>query len=154
MELLKFHDVWFETFEHEEVRTSHEAAQVRTGHYTLEQGAKALILRVKKSSNDSQFVMLVLSGALRFDSKKVKKMLSARDIRFATEEEVFEITDGIQPGGVPPFGNLFSLPVIADPALLAQEKIIFNAGDKRFSIGMKSIDYIHIVKPLIESISV
>lgn len=150
-DLLKVGGYWYETFEHEPVRTSEEAAKVRTG-YTLAQGAKAMIVRVKKSETEKYFAMLVLPGDARFDIGKVKQLFAARDIRFATEEEVKTITGGVVPGGVPPFGNLFDLPVIADPNLFENEKIIFNAGDRSFSIAMKSADYQKVVGPRIEAI--
>ncbi len=143
--LLKQRGCWFETFAHEPVRTSEEAANVRSG-YALRQGAKAIILRVKANS-EQKFIMLVLPGDARFDAKKVKVLVQSKDIRFATEEEIATITGGVQPGGVPPFGNLFHLEVIADPTLLENETIIFNAGDKRFSVAMKSADYQSLVKP-------
>ncbi len=136
----------FETFEHAPVRTSAEAAKVRTG-YTLHQGAKALIIKVKTSKADGRFVMLVIPGDLKFDNNKVKQALSVKDTRFATEEEVAAITGGVQVGGVPPFGNLFSLETIADPKIFASERIIFNAGDRSFSVGMKSGDYKLVVNP-------
>lgn len=144
VELLKNGGYWFETFEHEPVRTSEEAGKVRTG-YSQAQGAKAMIVRVKKSSTDKSFAMLVLPGDKRFDFDKVKRLFEARDIRFATEEEVVKITDGVLPGGVPPFGNLFGLPVVADPLVFENEKIVFNAGDRSFSVAMKSADYQKIV---------
>lgn len=84
--------------------------------------------------------MLVLPGDTQFDKKKVKQFTGAKDIRFATVEEVDKLTSGVQPGGVPPFGNLFGLPVYMDAQLLLEEKIIFNAGDKRFSVAMKTAD--------------
>ena len=150
-ELLESGGYWFETFEHEPVRTSEEAGKVRTG-YSLAQGAKAMIVRVKKSTTDKSFVMLVLPGDKRFDFAKVKRLFEARDIRFATEEEVIELTGGVLPGGVPPFGNLFDLPVVADPLLFENEKIVFNAGDRCFSVAMKSTDYQKIVSPRIVEI--
>jgi Ala-tRNA(Pro) deacylase len=146
-DLLHTHDVWFETFEHEAVRTSEEAAATRTG-YTITQGAKALIVRVKyKGGIPKGFVQIVLPGDTRFDVKKAREVLHASDIRFASEEEVADITDGVLPGGVPPFGNVFGLEVYCDASLLENEKIVFNAGDRRFSIGMKSLDYRDIVQP-------
>jgi len=143
--------VWFEVFEHESVRTSEEAAKIRTG-YSLKQGAKTIIIKAKTSSDLSSYFMLVLPGDKKFDSKKVKKALKIKDIRFATEVEVLLITDGVQPGGVPPFGNIFGLQVIVDPTLIQNERIIFNAGDRRCSIAMKTKDYVGMVKPTIESI--
>ena len=141
-EMLEEKGLWFETFEHEAVRTSEEAAKTRTG-YTLKQGAKALIVRVK-TAEGKFFVMLVLPGDKRFDTDKVKQLFNAKDIRFATEEEVKQITDGIKPGGVPPFGSLFGLKVYVDQSLGNNEKIVFNAGDQRFSIAMKVKDYLNL----------
>ena len=151
--LLKNNSMWFETFEHEEVKTSEEAAKVRTG-YTLHQGAKAIIIRVKNNETDKRFVMLVFPADLRFDNKKIKSLLNVKDIRFATEEEVEEITEGIKPGGVPPMGQLFDLEVLADETLFTLEKIIFNAGDRRFSIAMNAEDYKRLVNPKIVSFTI
>jgi Ala-tRNA(Pro) deacylase len=152
IELLKKNNVWFESFEHTPVRTSEEAAKIRTG-YILHQGAKAIIVRVKVTNTNKKFAMLVVPGDLRFDNDKVKKVFNAKDIRFATEEEVATLTNGVQPGGVPPFGNLFGLEVLADPLLFENEKIIFNAGDKRLSVGIKSVDYRSLVNPRVVSIT-
>jgi len=143
---------WFETFEHEPVRTSEQAAKTRPG-YSLQQGAKAIIVRVKKSANEKDYVMLVLPADLRFDNKKVKNYYHSKDIRFATEQEVLDLTNGVQIGAVPPFGNLFDLEVLVDPKLLENEKIVFNAGDRCFSIAMKSEDYIKLVNPKIVDIT-
>lgn len=150
--LLEKDSLWHEVFVHEPVRTSEEAARVRSD-YTIEQGAKAIILRAKKSQKDKFFVMLVLPGDKKFDALKVKEILGVKDIRFATVDEVINITEGIQPGGVPPFGNLFKLPVYADPSLLENERIIFNAGDRRISVAMNSKDFITLVQPLLSKIS-
>ena len=143
---------WFETFEHEPVRTSEQAAETRPG-YLLQQGAKAIIVRVKMSKNDKVFVMLVLPAHLRFDNKKVKDYYGSKDVRFATEQEVLDLTGGVQVGAVPPFGNLFDLEVLVDPQLLENEKIVFNAGDRRFSIAMRSEDYEGLVNPRILDIA-
>ena len=150
-ELLKQNGFWYEAFEHEPVRTSEEAAKIRP-NYTIEQGAKAIILRIKVSAEEKYFIMLVVPGDKRFDEKKVKDLLNAKDIRFATEEEVMNITDGVIPGGIPPLGNLFNLRTLVDPLIFENEKIIFNAGDKKFSIGMKSEDYKKLAKPEIVNI--
>lgn len=149
-DLLREHKCWFEQFEHEPVRTSEEAAALRDG-YTLQQGAKAIIIRAKIPNEGKKFVMLVMPADQQFDSAKVKLLLHSKDIRFATEEEVQEITNGVKPGGVPPFGNLFDLEVISDISLYQNEKIVFNAG-RTTSTGMKSADYKRLVHPRVEKI--
>ena len=50
LDLLDAAGCWYETFVHEPVRTSAEAAKTRPG-YGLHQGAKAIILRIKRSKN-------------------------------------------------------------------------------------------------------
>lgn len=142
LDLLKKNDFWFETFEHEPVLTSEQASKVRSG-YSTAQGAKALIVK----AND-KFIMLVLPGDKKFSGLKVKKLVGTRNIRFATEEEIDKLTEGVKVGGVPPFGNLFNIQVIADKTLFDNEKIIFNAGDRRFSIAMKSEDYKNLINNL------
>jgi len=108
-----------------------------------------MIVRVKNPQ--PKFVMLVLPADLRFDNSKVKSFLGAKDLRFASEEEIGEITGGVQPGAVPPFGNLFGLEVVADPALFENDKIVFNAGDRCFSVAMNSEDYKRLVVPQVTS---
>lgn len=148
--LLEDNQMWFERFEHQPVRTSKEASQVRP-NYSLSQGGKALIVRLKKDG-EKTFAMIVVPGDKRFDVKAARKVLGASDIRFASEEEVDEITGGVVPGGVPPFGTIFGIPVYADRHIFLDEKMIFNAGDRSVSIGMKTEDYNTLVAPHIVDI--
>lgn len=147
-DLVEKNSMWYEYFEHEPVRTSEEAAIVRP-EYSLSQGAKALIVRIKKRGGGKFFRMLVIPGDLKFDINKAKEHFEAKDIRFAMKEEVDELTDKIEFGGVPPLGNLFDLDVYADEKIFENDKIIFNAGDKRVSIAIKTSDYKTLVDPTI-----
>ena len=146
IDLLDAQGCWYETLHHQAVRTSEEAAAARPG-YGLNQGAKAIILRVKRSKCDKYFIMLVFPADRKFDSKRVKSYFNARDIRFASEAEVNALTNGVQPGGVPPLGSLFDLPVFAAPELFALDRIVFNAGDRRFSLAMRAADYRRLERP-------
>src|SRR5579872_534832 len=134
-DLLKKNNIWFETFEHEAVTTSEEAAALRVG-YSIEQGSKALIIQIKLRGGEKKFIMCVLPGNRKLVSKKVREMTQSTEIRFATEEEIGTLVAGLVRGGVPPFGNLFGLQVYVDTHLLQNEKIIFNAGDRKFSLAM------------------
>ena len=151
LNLLKQKGCWFETFEHQPVVTSEQAAKLRYG-YSLNQGAKAIIVKIKNSIGENEFVMLVLPGDKKFSGLKVKKLFGTKDLRFATEEEISKLTGGIQIGGIPPFGNLFEIRVFVETTLLENEKIIFNAGDRSFSVAMKAKDYLEIVNPTIVKI--
>ena len=150
--LLVDNKYWYERFEHEPVRTSEEASRVRS-EYALAQGTKSLIVRAKKIGQEKRFIMLVVPGDKQFDPKKLKAETGYTDIRFANPSEAAEITGGVLFGGVPPFGNLFDLPVFVDTHVFDNEKIIFNAGDMCVSIGMFSKDYQILVKPEVVAIA-
>jgi Ala-tRNA(Pro) deacylase len=125
------------------VYTSEEAAAVRGT--PLASGAKALICRA-----DGQFVMFVLPADRRLASKQVRREAKINSLRFATREEVLEIT-GLTPGSIPPFGSLFSLPTYCDVGLAQNEQINFNAGDHSISIRMRYSDYVGVEQPTLGS---
>lgn len=144
--VLEREQCWYETFQHAPVRTSEEAATTRPG-YTLQQGAKAIIMQRKDARGDRSFVMLVFPADRKLDSKAAKRVLGAKSIRFASEDEVAAVARGVEVGAIPPFGNLFGLDVVVDPGIFEHERMVFNAGDRRFSIAMASADYRLLVRP-------
>jgi prolyl-tRNA editing enzyme YbaK/EbsC (Cys-tRNA(Pro) deacylase) len=115
-------NISYEYKEHEEVRTSEEAAKARGEDIKI--GAKAMILKA-----DDKFIMFVLSAAKKIDSKRVKEILGVKSLRFATPEEVNRLT-GCVPGGVPPFANIFGLGLLVDRTIPMNEFMAFNAGEK------------------------
>lgn len=125
--------------EHEPVFTSEAAARVRG--VPLASGAKALVVKI-----DETFRHFVLPADRKFDSKKARKALAARKSRFATREEVADLT-GLEPGAIPPFGSLFGLETICDPALGDNETINFNAGDHAISVSMSYADFVRVESP-------
>ncbi len=144
-ELLKKNKAKFKSYKHEPIYTSEQAAKVRGTK--LEQGAKALIMYTDKKP-----AMLVLSAATRIDNKTFKKLYNVKDLHMASAQEVIEIT-GIEIGAIPPFGNIFELPVYVDEKLKTQKTISFNAGLHSQSIDMRYQDYEKIVNPTIGSFS-
>jgi Ala-tRNA(Pro) deacylase len=121
---------------HAPVFTSEEAARVRGT--PIESGAKALVLLAADAP-----VHVVLPGSRRVDNARVRAILGTRTLRFATPEELLALT-GCVPGAVPPFGNLFGLPVLVDQVLAAREEIAFNAGSNSASIVMSCADFLRL----------
>src|SRR5512136_2281054 len=134
--LLKQRGVRFEVLRHAPVFTSEEAAAVRG--VALSTGAKALICKV-----DDRFVMFVIPADRKLDSKRVRQALGIRALRFATPDELRELT-GLIPGAVPPFGSLFGLPTHCDAHLAENERINFNAGDHSISVSLRYADYLQV----------
>jgi len=144
VDLLLEAKVDFEVISHQPVETSEEAALAR--NTSLESGAKAIIAKLDR------FAMFVLPANLKIDSRKAKKIFRAKNFRFATDEELYEMTS-CKKGAVPPFGSLFGLETLVDEEMLKQKEINFNAGRNDRSIKMRLEDYIKIEKPKIEKFS-
>jgi Ala-tRNA(Pro) deacylase len=129
----------FTVLHHAPVYTSEEAAAVRGT--SLGSGAKALVVKAGES-----FTLLVLPADRKLDSRKARTSFGVKALRFATREEVEHLT-GLQPGSIPPFGSLFALPTVCDPALAANTSINFNAGDHAISVQMSYADFVAVEKP-------
>lgn len=143
--LLSQNHISFTLSSHPPVYTSAQAAEIRGED--LKSGAKALIVKAKH-----EFVMFVLPGDRKLDSKRIKAELGYKSFRFATPEEVEELT-GLQIGSIPPFGSLFGITTYCDSALGDNERINFNAGTHTESINMSYQDYIRVEKPVLADFS-
>ena len=138
--LLEEHSVEYQEIHHGPTRTSADSANARGEDLGI--GGKALVLKVGDS-----FKLFVLSAALKISSSKIKNYFLVKRTRFATTEELLEIT-GLVPGSVPPFGApITDLELYVDPSILNNESIAFNAGSLTVSILMKVKDYTKLASP-------
>ena len=136
--LLNDAGVEFAERHHEPTPTSADSARVRGD--PIAQGAKALVLKVGES-----FGLFVMSAALRLDSGAIKRHHKVKRVRFATPEELMDLT-GLVPGSVPPFGRpVLELDLHVDMSIAAQERLSFNAGSLTDSITLAAVDYLALV---------
>ena len=129
----------FTESEHAAVHTSEEAAAVRGA--ALHSGAKALVLK-----GGDRFLLAVLPADLSLDSRALRAAVGTRRIRFASRDELLELT-GLTPGAVPPFGSLFAMETVCDPGLADNPRINFNAGSHRHSVQMSYADWVALEQP-------
>jgi Ala-tRNA(Pro) deacylase len=133
-------NVVFREVHHEPTRTSEESALARGEE--LRVGGKALLLKV-----DGTLRLFILSADRKLDSAAVKQHFDAKKTRFATPEELMQLT-GLAPGSVPPFGEpILPFPLYADPSVFENERVAFNAGSLMDSIVMPTADYGRLAKP-------
>lgn len=128
--------VAFQVIEHAPVFTSEQAAAVRGTR--LAEGAKALVVLA-----EDRPAHLVLPADRKVDNARLRALLGTRKLRFATRAELLTLT-GCTPGGVPPFGHLFDLPVYLEAALTDLERVAFNAGSNTVSIIMGAADLVRL----------
>ncbi|CUI16139.1 conserved hypothetical protein [Candidatus Protochlamydia naegleriophila] len=144
--LLQQANIPYRLLEHTPTHTCEESASVRGD--SLERGAKALVIKV-----GDQFYLFVLSAILQLDTKRIKKILHTKSLRFATKEELASMTQ-LVPGAVPPFGKpILPFDLWIDRSLLQQPRISFNAGSLTHSIQMDLNDYLKIAKGQVDSFS-
>ncbi|TWT45808.1 Prolyl-tRNA editing protein ProX [Phycisphaerae bacterium RAS1] len=140
--LLDEQRVAYRVLHHEPTRTSEESARVRGE--PLEIGGKALLVKT-----DDAFRLFVLSAVLKLDSAAVKQRLGVRKTRFATPEELMELT-GLVPGSVPPFGRpILPFDLYVDESIAANPRIAFNAGSLTDSIILATGEYMRVASPTV-----
>jgi Ala-tRNA(Pro) deacylase len=113
--------------------------------------ALAKVVMVKAGAD---LTMLVLPADHRVDFGRVKTILKAKDVRLAQEAEFSDVFPGCEVGAMPPFGNLFGLPVYADRSLEKTQEIVFNAGTHTLTARMAFADFVRLVKPKMEEFAV
>ena len=137
IELLEAREINYRRISHEPTRTSEDSARARGE--ALETGGKALLLKAGEA-----FCLFVLSAALKLDSQAVKKHLGVKSLRFATAEELLEMT-GLVPGSVPPFGEpILPFSLYIDTSIEANDRIAFNAGSLTESLVLSTADYLEL----------
>lgn len=137
---LRQESVVFREVHHEPTRTSEESARARGEE--LRVGGKALVIKV-----DSEFRLFVLSADRKLDSTAIRDHFAAKKTRFASPEELLQLT-GLVPGSVPPFGApLLPFPLYVDPSVFENDRIAFNAGSLTDSIIMPTADYRRLATP-------
>lgn len=119
------------------------AAEVaRSAHVTGRDFAKTLLVDL-----DGQRVMVVLPATERLQLAELRELLGAGVVRLGTEAELRELFPDCELGAMPPFGNLYGLPVFIASDLATEPRIAFNAGTHTDVITMAYADYAELVRP-------
>lgn len=140
--LLDARGIAYRHVQHPPTRTSEESALARGEDLRI--GGKALLVKVDKA-----FRLFVLSASRRFDSPAVRRHFDAKKSRFATPDELHELT-GLVPGSVPPFGEpILPFPLYVDTSITRNERIAFNAGSLTDSLILTTADYLAVASPTI-----
>ena len=122
--------------------TAREVASAE--HLPAREVAKTVIIW-----GDNGYHMIVLPASKVVDFQELRTALGLSHARLATEQELGQLFSDCDLGAMPPFGNLYDMPVYVDGGLALDEHIAFNAGTHRDVIHMRFEDYKRVVKPTI-----
>lgn len=132
--------VRYKVIEHPERFTAEELAEVE--HVPGREEAKVVILRSGK-----EFLMVVLPSLYHVDFDRARAATGKDDLELASEDEFAHVFPNCEAGAMPPFGNLYGLPVWVDESLARDKHIVFNACSHCEAIRMKYSDFARLVQP-------
>jgi Ala-tRNA(Pro) deacylase len=132
---------------------SHSVAYTAQGiaaltHLSGKKLAKTVIVKI-----DGVLAMAVVPASLHVDLDLLRTAAGAGAVEVATEQEFKDAFPDCETGAMPPFGNLYAMPVYADASLAENEEITFNAGTHRELMRMGWRDLTRLVNPQIVNLT-
>jgi len=144
--LLTEHQIAYRLLRHEPAGKSEEVAAIRGT--AVSQGAKALVCRVKITSNQRKHVLAVFPADKQADLAAIALAAGGKKASLASHEQARELT-GCEIGAIPPFSFNRDLALLVDPSLRERhDEIVFNAGRLDASILMRTDDYFRLAQPM------
>jgi Ala-tRNA(Pro) deacylase len=130
------------TIKHSPAYTAQETAA--SAHVKGRNLAKTVIVKL-----DDKMVMAVLRGDYRIDLESLRQATEVDAARIAEEREFEDLFPDCETGAMPPFENLWEMPVYVDEGLTADEEIVFNAGTHSLLMQIGYKDFERLVHPTV-----
>ncbi len=119
-----------------------------TAHISGNELAKAVMLK-----KDGELCMAVLPASKQVNLAVFAKLTNSKDVSLASEREFKDRFPDCEVGAMPPFGNLYGVPVYADTSLARDKEIAFNSGSHLELVKLAYSDFERLVKPTIVDFS-
>ena len=123
--------------------------------YTARQVAESehlpgrLVAKVVLVFADGRPVLLALPASHRVSPARVEEALGAGSVRLAEERELERAFPDCEVGAMPPFGNIYGLPVCVDRTLAEGDAIVCQAGTHTDTIIVSFADFRRLVRPAV-----
>lgn len=141
-EFLDANRVPYETIAHTAAYTALETASM--AHVKGQDLAKTVMVKI-----DAKLAMAVLPASHHVDLAALKVATGAGFVRLASEVEFRNRFPECDVGAMPPFGNLYDLPVYVEESLTQDKKIAFAAGSHNELIKLAYEDFARLVRPVV-----
>ncbi len=138
--------VKYKTITHSPQYTAQEIAA--SAHIPGKDLAKTVIVKV-----DGEFAMAVLPASQHVSLTRLKEATGADNAEIASEQEFGELFPDCEVGAMPPFGNLYDMPVFAAEQLIEDEEIAFSAGSHTELVQLAYRDFDKLVHPKVIALS-
>lgn len=127
---------------HSRAYTAQEIAA--STHIPGKELAKSIIVKI-----DGELAMVVLPASYKINFEMLGSALGKKDVKLATEDDFKSVFPDCEIGAMPPFGNLYDVPVYMAKSLEDDVEIAFNAGTHTEVIRLAMDDYKRLVNPKI-----
>jgi len=129
------------------VSIAHSTAYTAQGiaaltHIPGKELAKTVIVKI-----DDALAMAVLPASSHVALSVLRAATGAESVELAREAEFKDRFPECDTGAMPPFGNLYGMPVFVDASLAEDEEIAFNAGSHNELIRLSYADFERLVRP-------
>ena len=139
-EFLDQNDVRYVTIKHSTAYTAQEVAAA--AHIPGKELAKPIMVKL-----DGEMAMATLPASYQVDLEALAREVGAGGAELAEEDDFEGLFPESELGAMPPFGNLYDIPVYVDRTLEEDEEIAFSAGSHTELVRMSYDDYKRLVKP-------
>lgn len=141
---LREHQVPFQVQQHAQSFTAQRIAE--SEHIPGKMVAKTVIVIA-----DDKKIAFVLPASHRVDIDKIRTWLRAKEVRLAHEAEFVSTFPDCAVGTMPPFGNLYGLPVYVEKSLTEDETIVFPVGTYTDTMSLRYADFERLVHPQVRA---
>ena len=138
--LLDDNHVPYEVHAHPRSFTAKETAAA--DHIPPSEMAKVLVLKAH-----DRFLMAVLPATHTLDVDRLRATVGDAELRLASEREFVDAFPACEPGAIPPFGQLFDMPLWVDDSLGRERETVFNGGNHRETVHVAYQDFVRLAKP-------
>jgi Ala-tRNA(Pro) deacylase len=145
-EYLRQNSVSFILQHHPTAYTAQAAAD--SEHVAGKQMAKPVVVIA-----DGRRLMLVVPASYLVDISKLGPALHAREARLEEERAFASLFPDCELGALPPFGNLYGLPVYVDRSLAEDDFITFRAGTHTDTLRIPYAEFARLVQPQVIDIA-
>jgi Ala-tRNA(Pro) deacylase len=136
------HHIRYVVISHSKAFTAQGIAAV--AHISGKELAKTVIVKL-----DGALGMAVLPASYQVDLQALRKATGVKSAELAGEREFKQHFPDCETGAMPPFGNLYGIPVYVDETLTQDKEIAFNAGSHYELIRLAYADFENLAKPLV-----
>jgi Ala-tRNA(Pro) deacylase len=145
-EFLDRYHTKYVSINHSQAYTAQEIAA--SAHISGKELAKTVIVNL-----DGEPAMAVLPASKQLDLALLKEACGADQVELADEAQFKNLFPDCEIGAMPPFGNLYGIPVYVAQKLTHDDEIAFNAGTHSELIRMSYKDYERLVQPTVVRVS-